>query len=488
MFFREITEARRDEFVNKGVKARYFFPHRLYYLPKCGPDGFASAERLFPDAVPNQLWQVVLYAAPSAIADLPPELFFDDDIIWHQQHLGRAGLVATANLVLRGDTLYTNNHLSDLVQRISRRRELKSRIENRFKGWNHMLLNGILNFAVERNLKRILMPTAELVVSMTDPKRRQTLNRELFDRIYDHHVCAYFRAERAGLWWAIDVPQHRDRLVEPVKNQVGSSTKSKTICIYHDVERGIGHAGIDPQLEAYANTNASQALEEMLSVERRVGIRATYSAVGIFLPDVRASIAKDGHCIAFHTFDHRIGAGAAHQFGQFLESRALGGRRRYARMMRKAMRWLLPAAPRGAVSQLEACRRIDYRVKGYHPCQSALTPKSIDANLCYYNFEWLALPAERVGSQAPHVENRVVKIPVQLDDCGLYYHRVEYQNWEQLVLKAIEENELVVLGLHDCYSQYWLPGYCKMLERICQWGTFKTLDQLAAETFLASAE
>jgi hypothetical protein len=42
--------------------------------------------------------------------------------------------------------------------------------------------------------------------------------------------------------------------------------------------------------------------------------------------------------------------------------------------------------------------------------------------------------------------------------------------------------------LHDCYSQYWLPGYCKMLERICRWGTFKTLDQLAAETFLASAE
>ena len=180
MFFREVTEARRDEFVNKGVKARYFFPHRLYYLPKCGPDGFVSAEQLFPDAVPNQLWQVVLYAAPSAIADLPPELFFDDDIIWHQQHLGRVGLVATANLVLRGDTLYTNNHLSDLVQRISRRRELKTRIENRFKGWNHMLLNGILNFAVERNLKRVLIPTAELVISMTDPKRRQTLNRELF--------------------------------------------------------------------------------------------------------------------------------------------------------------------------------------------------------------------------------------------------------------------------------------------------------------------
>lgn len=147
-----------------------------------------------------------------------------------------------------------------------------------------------------------------------------------------------------------------------------------------------------------------------------------------------------------------------------------------------------PAAPRGAVSQLEACRRIDYRVKGYHPCQSALTPKSIDANLCYYNFEWLALPAERVGNQMPHVENRVVKIPVQFDDFGLYYHGVEYQNWEQLVLKAIEANELVVLGLHDCYSQYWLPGYCKMLERIGQWGTLKTLDQLAAETFLASAE
>jgi hypothetical protein len=69
--------------------------------------------------------------------------------------------------------------LSDLVQRIARRRELKTRIEKRFNGWHHMLLNSILNFAAERNLERIYSPTADLVVKLADPNRRHSLQHEL---------------------------------------------------------------------------------------------------------------------------------------------------------------------------------------------------------------------------------------------------------------------------------------------------------------------
>jgi len=35
--YREITALRRDEAVSRGYPLRHFFPHRFYYLPKCGP-------------------------------------------------------------------------------------------------------------------------------------------------------------------------------------------------------------------------------------------------------------------------------------------------------------------------------------------------------------------------------------------------------------------------------------------------------------------
>jgi len=298
--YRELTAERQDEFVSKGGKARYFFPHQLFYLPKCGPDGFQSAERLFRGVEPNQLWEILLYADSSIIADLPADLFFDDDIIWHQQQLGMTGHVASANLIVRGDALYTNNHFSDLVQRISRRRECKTRVEKRFMGWNHLLLNGILNFAVEHNLKRIYTPTADLVVEMADPKRRHKLQRELFDRIYDRDVNARFKPERAGAWWVIDVAEHRNRLVMPEKKQIQAEFKTKTICLYHDIERGIAHTRVDPKLAEFANRNAANALEQMLSIEKEYNVRATYSIVGLFLQEIRARIRASGalYCVS----------------------------------------------------------------------------------------------------------------------------------------------------------------------------------------------
>src|SRR4029078_10420715 len=142
-----IIPERCAEFVRKGYRQRWFFPHTVRYLPKCGPDGFKIARWMLGEVSPALLGELVVHAAPSVAGEFPDELFFDDDIVWHQQQFGRPGQIATANLVVRGPELYTMVHISDVVQRISRRRSLKTRVENRFKGWNHMLLNGILNFA-----------------------------------------------------------------------------------------------------------------------------------------------------------------------------------------------------------------------------------------------------------------------------------------------------------------------------------------------------
>ena len=205
--FREIGSEREGEFYSKGYKRSYFFPHRIYYLPKCGPDGFRLAEAMCGPCEPIELCEVVIYADPSVTAEFPPQLFFDDNLIWHQQQFGRPGQIATANLVVKRNGLYSMVHVSDLVQRISRRREHKTRIENRFKGWGHMLLNATVNFANENNLPYVFTPTADLALKNTDPSRHP--KRALFERIYDRNVNQLFKAHRSGEWWAIVMDENR---------------------------------------------------------------------------------------------------------------------------------------------------------------------------------------------------------------------------------------------------------------------------------------
>src|SRR5262249_59450169 len=107
-------------------------------------------------------------------------------IFWHRQHYFVPGQIATASMVVKGSRLYTAAHHSDLVQRISRRRELKTRVEARFRGWDRLLMNSILAFAVERSLTTVCIPTAHAARQQTDEAR--TVQPELFDRVYDRHV------------------------------------------------------------------------------------------------------------------------------------------------------------------------------------------------------------------------------------------------------------------------------------------------------------
>ena len=46
--------------------------------------------------------ELVLYATGRHLDGLPPELFFDDDIVWHQRQLGLPGQIATADVVVSG--------------------------------------------------------------------------------------------------------------------------------------------------------------------------------------------------------------------------------------------------------------------------------------------------------------------------------------------------------------------------------------------------
>lgn len=457
--------------MNRGLPARYFFPHRAYYLPKCGPDGMIMSHRMCGIDDPNASWEVVLYATGSAAAEFPENLYFDDDVVWHQQQFGEAGQVATANLVVTSKCLYGNNYLSDLVQRISRRREHKTRIENRFGGWTFMLLNAILNFALEQKLEYIFSPTADFVLAQVPADR--SVQRQLFDRIYDRTIVSRYHARRQGNWWIINVRENRERLVLPAKGEEVLANE-KTICICHDIERGIGHVGIDERRAREADRIALGALTQMIHCEEAVGLKATYNVLGCLFDEVRPEIERGGHCLAFHSYNHQI--------------------RKYWRLTKHyyRVRRTLASLNGGDVNgtyqdQVYRCRLLNKRIKGFRPPRSHSTAEWNDYNLVFRNFEWCATSARRLGTTQPVMHNHLVKIPIHFDDFPLYKPGMSFAEWEKRAIAAIERNAFTAFGLHDCYADFWLPHYQDFLKRLDGLGEFKTLDQVANETSLAHA-
>src|SRR4051794_24479195 len=342
-----------------------------------------------PDAAPDELWELVLYALPPALDEFPAELFSDDELVWHQQQFGLDGHVATAAVFERGPDLYVMNLVSDVVQRIGRRREHKTRIENRFNGWARLLVNASLDLALDRGSERMLVATSDWALAHTDPNR--SVQRGLFDRVYDGSVTAPFVAQPSGPWWVLGV---RDNTATVLRPQTGELPLIDEPAIYvcHDIERGWGHLDDDPAFAAQAAADAPGHLQRMLDLEAAAGVRATYSVVGFLVPELAPQISAGGHSLAFHSFDHAVGDEP------------------------------------GADDQLGRCRDVDYRLKGYRPAQSVLTAELTDANLAWHNFEWLASSQHSLGTDRPELRNGVMRLPILFDDFAL--HRgVDYAVW-----------------------------------------------------------
>jgi peptidoglycan/xylan/chitin deacetylase (PgdA/CDA1 family) len=333
------------------------------------------------------------------------------------------------------------------VQRIGRRRAHLTRVEKRFRGWHHMLLNGIANFALERGAARLRSPTAAWAMAHTD--RARTVQRALFERVYDRDLHTRFpRATRNDRWWEVSAAElaaqclRAERGAEPLR-------RGKTICLFHDVERGLGHRDVDPAFAAAAERDAPAHLDAMLAIEQAAGVRATYDVVGILLPEVRDRIAAGGHCLAFHSYDHPP-AGQDH-------------------------------------GQLRACRTIDYRLKGYRVPRSELTDEVSTAALCRHNFEWLASASRTLGITEPAMQSGIVRIPIVDDDFPLHTGQLRYPEWEARVLDRVRAHPFAAIGLHDCYAASWLPHYPGLLEALRKLGTLRTADDVAFDVIFRHA-
>ncbi len=220
--------------------------------------------------------------------------------------------------------------------------------------------------------------------------------------------------------------------------------KRTTVCLCHDTERGWGHLDVDPEYAELANRRAPNDLETMLEIEREFEVKLTYHVVACFLSEVKERIEDDGHCIAFHSYDHDLNA-----------------------------------------DQLSKCRKVDCTVKGYRTPRNVVTAELNDENLKRHGFDWLASSASAFGFETPRLENGIAKIPILFDDFDLYKANIPYEEWEGNALRKINENDFVAIGLHDCYAEFWLPHYREFLAKTCPLAEFKTFDEVAADVIRA---
>lgn len=439
-----LDEDARARFVARGYRPRQFFPHRIYRLPKPGPDAAQIFPRMVGEDRAPEFWTLTLHASGAARDAFPLALFFDDDLVWHRQHYGQPGHVAYATLAADGDRLHVLNLVSDIVQRQSRAPAHRSRIQNRFNGWVHLLLNGILGFAIERRIQHIHLPRAAFVLRHTG--RGRNPKPPLFERVYDAAVRDHFDVSAKGDWWVMEVAKNRDRAV-PLTPRQEPLERSRRICIVHDTERGLGHVDVDQAFAARIDGPSRQHLKAMLDIERAHGWRATYSIVGLLFGEVAPEVGADGHGVCFHSYDHSIGAGRDH---------------------------------------LRLCRKLDFRTRGYRPPRSVLTPETETPALRRFGFDWLASSAKSLGRQTPAIEDRMARIPILFDDFPLHTRQRDYAGWERDALVALAGRDVAVFGLHDCYANHWLADYPRLLDRLAATGAPATLDQVADRLFLAA--
>ena len=184
----------------------------------------------------------------------------------------------------------------------------------------------------------------------------------------------------------------------------------------------------------------------MLTIEKKLGVDATYDVLGSLLERTRSQIRafNPRHSISFHSFNHRI----------------------------------------EDLTQLQRCREVDLRVRGYRPPRSTITAELEDCNLTYFNFEWLASSAFSFGFHSCRLENGLIKIPIDLDDYPLFTGAVGYEDWEQNLLARARESQFFAFGLHDCYAKCWLMRYPQLLEKLKKIGDLVSADALCDRIFL----
>ncbi len=316
----------------------------------------------------------------------------------------------------------------------------ETQVETHFKHWYAVLFNAVLDYCAATKLSILYSPTGEQIVKNTT----KPITPDLFLRIYNYpekrYVCHRVRLGPAE-YWEIPVDANLPHLIRLRRSELPTGPDNRNrrqICIFHDIEENVS---TDISAAACADN-----LARMLTIEKELGVDATYDVLGSLFERKRSEIwaFNPRHSIAFHSFNHHI----------------------------------------EDLTQLQRCREVDLRVRGYRPPRSRITAELEDYNLTYFNFEWLASSAFSFGFHSCRLENGLIKIPIDLDDYPLFTGAVAYEDWEQNLLERARESQFFAFGLHDCYAERWLTRYPELLVKLRKIGDLVSADALCDRIFL----
>lgn len=484
--YHEATEADKPAFTQRGYKGRYFFPHRVCYVPKPFPEQRLLARTQWGLDSCDNLFGALLYAGPEQADEFPEDVWLDRKVMVHGMHLGRPGLVASAYLYIDGDTLYTDEHQSDMVQRIGERKEHRNLVVRRFGSWHYLLLNSVLHFAAMRGLREVHVPTAERVLSSYI---HHAINTDLIERLYDRDITLHHLAERRGDRWVIDIRANRDRLVALHARSEPLGLPERRVCLLHDIASATQHDFSKPPA----------GLDALLSAERDVGVHTTYCVPGVMLDACRQRIDGAGHDLALRSYlpgpyrrrsRHTDDEGPAMRSATQLYRRLVHRLRRLglvkqgetptvSKRANDFMNRLRRAAGRPPVlSAPHLCRAVDFYIKGYRPTPGDLAAGLDEALLRELHFEWLLIDGLPADAE-PVYDHGLLRIPT---------HRLlkdappDASAFEQLradLLAGIDRRPLSVIGLPDPNGSSWRDRYADLLRALRDRAELVTAEDVA---------
>ena len=208
--------------------------------------------------------------------------------------------------------------------------------------------------------------------------------------------------------------------------------RSKTVCICHDIERGLGHVDADPAFARRAEQNARRA------IWRRCGRSKPRPACEGDL--LRRRLAAVG--------------------GPGWPSRATGTHWRST-----------PSTTGSDRDQLQRCREVDYRIKGYRPPRSADHRGAHRQRTCSSTTSsgWRARRGPS-ASRSPQMRAGLVRLPIALDDFPMYTGPVRYEEWEQPGARSRSQRATSPRSAFTTATRHWLPRYRRFLEQLQEIG------------------
>lgn len=446
-----ITEARKPEFIERGYKGRYFFPHRAYFVTKRQPEQAQFARQFWSLPDPGSLYSVALFADKPVIDEFPDEVYFDRRIMMHRGHLGLPGLVATACLYVDGDKLFTDEHLCDLVTRCKFAGEHGNKIRRRFGGWHHMLLNSILHFANMRSLREIHMPNSARIQSQYVQRE---INMDVLERLYDRDPFLHHKSRMQGDFVVIDVQANRGELVAMERRDEPTTLPERGVSLFHDVTPGSEHR-----------------IEELLQAEEQLDIRSTYCVPASMVEALHEPIEARGHGLAFRSFDGRPyrqlqgdpeeESPVMRALTQFMKRRA---ERKAASTqpvppvkiasdvvleLTNRLRRLLRLRP--TLDIVDLCRDIDFYLTGFRVTDNDVSAGLTHKPLRRLHFDWVLDPRLDPTS-APRCEDGLVLFPVN----RVVDQSASGDGFARLIKQA-EQQPLATLGLPLITADDWLP-------------------------------